>query len=161
MCQKVVLWRTIKQKRGRIVRLLCMCVCWAGGGCYYKQGCQLKGLLRWHLKEVMEWATWLAWKRCSRQGGQPEERPCGGSMLGALENGLVANTSEGEWGKWRVIGQEVREGRGVWDGGWKGVALGEPMWSCVRNSEEDSDNGAEHPQGRAGRGVKAKGQAGA
>lgn len=46
--------------------------------------------------------------------------------------------------------QEIRWGRGVWEGGWQRVALDELTWACLRSSEEDSDHRAGHPQGRVG-----------
>lgn len=119
----MVLWRTIKQKGTDRKRYVCV----GRGGCLYNQDCQIKGMLRrWHLKVVREWAMWLVWKRCSRYRGQPVQRPWGGSVLGVLENWMLANVSEGEWGKGRVKRQEIQEDWGVREGGWKGVAsLGE------------------------------------
>ena len=52
----------------------------------------------------------------------------------------------------RVIRQGIRWGGGVWEGGRRGVALGELTWPCLRHMEKDSDNRAGHPQGRAGGG---------
>lgn len=48
-------------------------------------------------------------------------------MLGVLENWPMAYVFEGEWWRERIVRQEVREGRGAWEGSWKGVELGEPV----------------------------------